>query len=213
MKIDTVNLEVNEWENSNIQVFWGEIAPCDHLIQIYENDKVFLDTLEGFAGAGFLAGDSVVIIATATHLKSLNDRLRKQGFDLETLSQQNRYMPLEANETLSKFMVNDWPDETLFKKLITGIIGDATKGNRKVRAFGEMVAVLWEKGLNGATVQLEHLWCDFHHKRNFTLYCAYPKNGFTQSATDSINTICKTHTKIINGRPGPATEIYYRAVV
>ena len=38
MKIDNVNAEVDMWENSNIQAFWGEIAPCDHLIQIYESD-------------------------------------------------------------------------------------------------------------------------------------------------------------------------------
>ena len=79
VKMDNVNIEIDEWENSNIQFFWGEIAPCDHLIQIYENEKILLDTLEGFAGAGILAGDSVVIVATASHLQSLNERLRKQG--------------------------------------------------------------------------------------------------------------------------------------
>lgn len=210
--MDNVNVKVEDWENSNIQAFWGEIAPCDHLIQIYESEKIFLDTLEGFAGAGILAGDSVVIVATASHLQSLNERLRKQGFNLESLALEHKYIPLEANETLSKFMVNDWPDEDLFRSLVSALLRNATKNNRKVRAFGEMVAVLWEKGLNGATVQLEHLWCDLH-KGGFTLYCAYPKNGFTQSPGESIDTICKAHTKIIDGYPRPATEIYYRAVI
>ena len=212
MKIDNVNAEVDKWENSNIQAFWGEIAPCDHLIQVYESDKIFLDTLEGFAGAGILAGDSVVVIATNSHLKNLNKRLVNQGFDLESLSRENRYFPLEASETLSKFMVNDWPDDQLFNNFISGVIEASTKDNRKLRAFGEMVAVLWEKGLNGATVRLEHLWCELQHKKDFTLYCAYPKNGFTQSAADSIHTICKTHTKIIDGGARPVTEIYYREI-
>ena len=212
MKIDNVIAEVDEWENSNIQAFWGEIAPCDHLIQIYESDKIFLDTLEGFAGAGILAGDSVVIIATNSHLKNLNKRLVNQGFDLESLSREDRYFPLEANETLSKFMVNDWPDDELFNNFISGVIEASTQGNRKLRAFGEMVAVLWEKGLNGATVRLEHLWCDLQNKKDFTLYCAYPKNGFTQSAADSMHTICKSHTKIIDGQARPVTEIYYREI-
>jgi hypothetical protein len=34
--MEKVNSKVNEWENSNVQIFWGEIAPCDHLVQIYE---------------------------------------------------------------------------------------------------------------------------------------------------------------------------------
>ena len=70
--MDKINLRIEEWKNSNIQVFWGEIAPCDHVVQIYENDTVFLNTLEGFAGSGLLSGDSVIIIATKEHLSSLN---------------------------------------------------------------------------------------------------------------------------------------------
>ena len=83
--MDSITCNVDEWQTSNIQVFWGEIAPCDHMVQVYENEKIFLDTLEGFAGTGFLANDSVVIIATSKHLDALNTRLISQGFDLNAL--------------------------------------------------------------------------------------------------------------------------------
>lgn len=208
--MEKMKAQVNNWENTGIQVFWGEIAPCDHSIQIYENDTVFLNTLEGFAGCGFLSGDSVVIIATTEHLEKLNDRLRTQGFDLEALIENEQYFPLEARDTLSKFMVKNWPDEKLFEKCISGLIARASKNGRKIRAFGEMVAVLWENGLHGATVQLEHLWNQLHEKEAFTLYCAYPKTGFSQTISHSIDTICKAHSKIIDGQTRPATEIYYR---
>ena len=39
------------------EVFWGEISPCEHLVQFYEEDGVFLDTLEGFVGGGLRAGE------------------------------------------------------------------------------------------------------------------------------------------------------------
>jgi len=39
------------------EVFWGEIAPCEHLVQIYDNDGAFLDSLEGFVAGGLRAGD------------------------------------------------------------------------------------------------------------------------------------------------------------
>jgi len=71
-----------------------------------------------------------------------------------------------------------------------------------------MVAVLWEKGLNGATVHLENLWNQLHWQNEFSLYCAYPKAGFTQKATHSIHEICKAHSKIISGKILPMTEIY-----
>jgi hypothetical protein len=209
--MDKIRLQVEEWKNTNIKVFWGEIAPCDHVVQIYENDLVFLNTLEGFTGSGLLSGDSVIIIATKVHIDQLNERLKKQGFDLDKLMSTDQYIPLEASETLKQFMVNNWPDESLFEEYIARIIGRASKGNRKVRAFGEMVAVLWQQGHSGATVKLEHLWCELHDLKQFSLYCAYPKNGFTQNATDSLATICRTHSKIIDGQDRPSTQIYYRS--
>src|SRR5687767_14092158 len=46
-------------------IFWGELAPSEHLIQIYEDDDVFLDALEGFVAEGLGVGESVVVIATS----------------------------------------------------------------------------------------------------------------------------------------------------
>ncbi|MEO7307441.1 MAG: MEDS domain-containing protein [Ferruginibacter sp.] len=200
------------WKNSSLQVFWGELAPCDHVVQIYENDKIFLDSLEGFIGSGLLAGDAVIIIATAEHLLAIEKRLQKQGFNMSLLTASNQYIGLEASEMLSKFMVNNWPDENLFFELITSIFKRAQQNNRKVRAFGEMVALLWQQGFNGATVRLESLWNQLHKKDEFSLFCAYPKIGFTQDIHTSMDLICCQHSKIIDGSPRPSTEIYYKAV-
>ena len=202
---------VEEWETSNIQVFWGEIAPCNHLVQVYENEKIFLDTLEGFAGTGFLANDSVVIIATSKHLDALNSRLRSQGFDLDARIAADQYIPIDAEDLLSILVVDGWIDENIFNSFITDIVNRAKQRNGKVRAFGEMVAVLWEQGNCGATVQLENLWNELHGKSPFTLFCAYPKTGFSQSAHDSIDTICKQHAKVIDGHARPSTAIYYKS--
>ena len=86
--------------------FWGEIAPCDHILQIYETDDEFITTLEGFVTSGFISGESVVVIATTDHLKALNDRLRKKGFDLFSLTLQDHYIPplnpwLQSKATIS----------------------------------------------------------------------------------------------------------------
>ncbi|OSZ76868.1 hypothetical protein CAP36_10555 [Chitinophagaceae bacterium IBVUCB2] len=200
------------WKKSTLQVFWGEIAPCDHIIQIYENDKVFLDSLEGFIGSGLIAGDGIIIIATPEHVEAIENRLKNQGFDMNILKSEGKYIALDAAEMLAKFMVNNWPDEKLFDELITALFKQAHQHNQKIRAFGEMVAMLWEKGLNGATVHLECLWNKVHEKEDFTLFCAYPKIGFTQNINTSIETICCEHSKIIDGSPRPSTEVFYKAV-
>jgi hypothetical protein len=199
-----------EWLRTDTKIFWGEIAPCDHVVQIYENDEVFLDILAGFTGSGINAGDCVIVIATKAHLTALEQRLTSFGVHVEALIENDRYIPLDAGTCLSTFMVNDWPDEVLFTKFVSGLLKRAHKFNRQVRAFGEMVALLWAQGHNGATVQLEHLWNKFCEKEAFCLFCAYPKSGFTQDINDSIRHICGTHSKIITGTDKPMTELLYQ---
>jgi hypothetical protein len=210
--MDKINLKAEEWKTSNLQVFWGEIAPCNHLLQIYENDKVFLDTLEGFAGSAILSGDSVVIIATSAHLTLLNKRLLKQGFNVDELQASHRYIALEAKDQFSNFMLNNWPDEKLFYDFVHKLINTAKRKGHKVLVFGELVALLWEQGHCGATVQLEHLWHQLVHENSFTLYCAYPKSGFTQNINESIGQLCSAHHTLIDGKPHPSTLIHYSVI-
>jgi hypothetical protein len=198
------------WQRTDTKIFWGEIAPCDHVVQIYEDDEIFLDMLAGFAGNGINAGDCVIIIATAAHLNALEQRLVSLGVHVDALIEDDRYIALDAEKCLSKFMANNWPDEERFTKFVSGLLKRAHKFNRQVRAFGEMVAILWAQGHNGATVQLEHLWNKFCDKEALCLFCAYPKSGFTQDINESIKHICATHSKIITGTGKPMVELLYR---
>ena len=200
------------WANADIQNFWGEIAPCDHLVQIYESEKVFIKTLEGFVGDGFLRGEAVIVIGSDPHLAILEDRLIDQGFDLDILRAADQFITMKIEEATHAFMVNDWPDETLFFKFVSTLMERAMKNSSKVRVFGEIVADLWEKGMIGATVHLETLWHRLQDQENFCLFCAYPKSGFTQDVNESIRQICNTHSKVIDGNSRPSTEIYYQDV-
>src|SRR5678815_2022238 len=58
------------------EVFWGEIAPCEHLLQIYPDDDGFIATLTDFVTAGLTAGEGVIVLGTSEHLHALEDRLR-----------------------------------------------------------------------------------------------------------------------------------------
>jgi len=186
------------WRQLGAEIFWGEIAPCEHLVQIYEEDGAFLDCLAGFVSGGLKAGEAVIIIASAAHRHSLEFRLRAQGVNLAAAVMEGQYFAFDAEQSLSKFMVEGWPDENLFNHFVNSLLARARgKNDRRVRAFGEMVAVLWAEGHNGATVRLEHLWHQFCGKAAFSLFCAYPRTGFTQDADASIRAICAEHSKVI----------------
>jgi MEDS: MEthanogen/methylotroph, DcmR Sensory domain len=186
-----------ETKDQRFDIFWGEIAPCEHLVQIYASDDIFLDSLEGFVAGGIKADDGVIVIATAAHLGHLHHRLTERGLHVNLACANDQYIPWEAESALSKFMVDGWPDENLFAEFVKELITRAGKNGRRVRAFGEMVALLWAHGNNGATVRLEHIWHRFCTEYAFSLFCAYPRIGFTQDVAASIQEICAAHSKIV----------------
>ena len=201
-----------DWEECNTQVFWKDIAAHDHLVQIYENDHTFLNLLSGYITGGILSGDSVVVIATAAHLKALELRLKANNFDLFALTWRDQYIPLDADETLGRFMVSGWPDEKLFMEVVPGVMARAKKKNRKVRAFGEMVAILMAQEQFGPTIALERLWNKYMETEKFCLFCAYPRSAFNQNPTLLMTHVCGTHSKIITAG-NSTSDVKYRNIL
>ena len=74
-------------------VFWGEIAPCEHIAQFYEHDGVLLDTLAGFVGGGLKQGEGVIVLATGEHLKALDQRLEASGINLQRPNRRTNILP------------------------------------------------------------------------------------------------------------------------
>ena len=174
-----------------------EFSPREHVVQVYEDDAAFLDTLAEFASAGLVQGEAVVVIASPKHRYGLWKRLGKTNLDLVIANSTDQLIVLDADETMAQFMVEAWPDNVLFHDVIGGILDRAKRNGRKVRAFGEMVAVMWAQGHCGATIRLEHLWADLCQSRDFSLFCAYPRVGFTENTTENISRVCALHSRVL----------------
>lgn len=208
-----MNSSNTEWCRSETKIFWNDIATDNHIVQIYDDDSILLNTLTNYVIEGFNADNCAIVIATPSHLNILNTRLVKYGFDLNRLMATDDYIPLNAVETLSKFMVDGYPDEKYFMETVGPIMKRANKNGRQVRAFGEMVALLWEHGNSSATLQLEHLWNKFCETESFCLFCAYPKSGFSNDSSAAIMHICSAHSKLIEADEKFPSEILYKNVV
>ncbi len=186
--------------NPRSGAFWGQLPQDDHAVQIYRDDRTFLDCLESYVGAGLRSGESVVLIATASHLHEVEKRLRGGWIDLDRCRWEDRYIAVLAQETLAKFMVNAVPDEALFRTTIGDMITRAKGEGRRLRAFGEMVGVLWAEGNKNGALKLEHLWTRLHAERKFPLFCAYSRTHLRPESLESdIQTIFAAHSRIVPG--------------
>jgi signal transduction histidine kinase len=153
-----------------------------HLVQYYEKEGFLYDRVTDFMSDGLRGSDAAILIATPAHRAGVESRLRGRGVDLNSLSAGGRYHALDARETLSQFMVGGSPDPQRFAATIGPVIRAARNGDRRVLAFGEMVALLWAEGNRDAAVRLEELWNELARQETFALLCAYPISHFDDAA-------------------------------
>jgi PAS domain S-box-containing protein len=181
---------------------WREQKPHGHAVQFYTEDKALINGLGGFIGTALAAGDAAIVIATKAHRRALLQSLEARGVDASSATQQGRFASLDAQKTLSRFTINDWPDPMQFAEVIGGLVDrvrvNCSGQNPCVVAFGEMVSLLWEQGKPDAAIALERLWNDLAKIRSFSLRCAYPMAGFARGEhSEPFLKICAEHSSVI----------------
>jgi PAS domain S-box-containing protein len=173
----------------------------EHLVQFYEDDESLLDTLEHFLGAGLILGEPILVIATEDHRRRLVHRLR--GLNVEAAIGSGHVVLLDARETLARFLVNGMPDPDRFHRTIGDLLAGLTMAQPgRVRAFGEMVDLLWRDGARTAAIRLEELWNEAAAVHSFSLLCAYVMANFFKGEL----AICNSHTHVLTSRSRDGLE-------
>lgn len=176
-----------------------------HAVQFYENDNSLFTTVAGFLSQGLIEEHPAVIIATAAHTGAILEQLSGRMIDVDKARGLGELVVLDAHQTLASFMVGDRPDAARFEASIGRVISDLLKGrsNRTlVRAYGEMVDVLWKEGREDAAIQLELLWNGLAGRYGFALLCGYAMGNFFKQ-TDRLEEVCRHHTHVV---PAPDVD-------
>jgi signal transduction histidine kinase/CheY-like chemotaxis protein len=177
---------------------WAEMSDTDHFVQFYEADGFLLNSLSGFIGNAITSGDGAIVVATPAHRNGLDELLQANGLDVLSAKARGRYISLDAAETLGKFMVDGEPEPTRFNDVMGGVIASVTDGRSRIRAFGEMVALLWAEGNHAGAIRLEELWNDLQKAYSFSLFCAYPMNGLGgEKFIEPHGSVCNVHSRVI----------------
>jgi PAS domain S-box-containing protein len=179
-------------------VDWRDMGEREHFVQFYEHDEFLIDAVTGFIGAAIEAGESAIFIGTPAHLNAIQARLMQRNIDVQAATAREQCVWLDAAETLDEFMIDGELDPVRFNQVIGEVVQRALRNNRRLRAFGEMVALLWERGDKRVAVRLEELWNDLAKTYSFALFCAYPLDSFNDHIDGvPFADICKCHTRVI----------------
>jgi hypothetical protein len=172
-----------------------------HVVQFYGRDDELADRVADYLLGALDGGGVAVVIATPEHRRESEARLGRAGVDLAAARDNGSYLALDAGQTLRQLMVAGKLDSAAFDRVIGDVIRRAGAGGRPVRAFGEMVALLWDDGLVNEALQLEVRWEELGGRYPFSLLCGYRADSMARDI-DAYAEVCRLHGEIAGSRSG-----------
>lgn len=173
------------------------LSPQNHICEFYTSAETRIKSLCNFIVPGLIKDEAVVVIATFENLLMLKNMLILYAIDVDEVVNSGQLILLNAHKTLEKFIRNDHIDYMLFFNLMTGMLDELKEKFVGIRAYGEMVDVLYATKNLEITVELEQLWTDLSLEYHFSLLCGYTAENF-RGKHSHIKKICSTHTHLIS---------------
>ncbi len=177
--------------------------PTEHVVQLYGgDDQLLTDNVTRYLAEGLKRGDGLLVIATPEHREAIIRRLSEDEPRARGAMESGRLVLLDARETLDSFMVEEQPDWALFERTMSGLCQElrARAGRSGIRAFGEMVGLLWVEGAYSAAIRLEEYWNRVLQANAICLFCAYPIDLFGRDfELPRLQALLGTHTHLLAG--------------
>jgi hypothetical protein len=172
-------------------------APRRHAVQFYGDDDRFFRDVADFLLEGMTAGQAAVAIATEPHCRAIEQQLGRRGVDCKQAHRDGSLRVLDATRTLSGLLVGGELNTALFERDVATVMADieAVRGPGVIRAYGEMVNVLWRHGRFESALHLESLWNRPPFRNSFDLLCGYPLQD-VQDEPALFQAICDVHTHV-----------------
>lgn len=186
-----------------VEIPASAIAAGEHVVHFYEHDEQLVATVGPYLAAAIGAGETAIVIATETHRRAMASALVADGVDLSRAAGEGRFIAIDAAATLATFTADGELERDGFDLVIGGLLRQAAESGRTVRAYGEMVSLLWEEGNVLAAIELETLWNDLGRELPFTLFCSYPAMSATgHTHAEALHHVCHLHSSVLTPAPG-----------
>lgn len=172
------------------------VSEHTHAVHFYSHSAVMEAHVASYLKAGIRAGETVIVLATRERREGFAKHLRLAFPEVEgQIDTLPNYTALDADEVLSTFLVQAWPEQAEFFETMDRIFMKPVRTGKPIRVYGEMVVRLWQAGSPEAAFNLEEFWNLLTRRYSFSLLCAYPLNLFEDDNQRFLDT-CARHNQL-----------------
>jgi hypothetical protein len=149
-------------------------------VQLYQDQQFLNRAVCRFAAAAIANGEGIILVPTAAHWEAFRPRLEAEGVDIKAAQGRGQLTVVDADELLPQFMQDAMPDAPVFLGIAADVIARARGAGRypKVRWWGEMVNILWERGDVAASMSLEDQFDHLAHEHEIAIFCSFVMDNF-----------------------------------
>ena len=173
------------------------VAAGDHVVQFYGRDRELVAGVLRFLIGAHAAGAVTLVLATPAHRRAFEAEAAGRGLDLPATAGRGDLVWLDATELAGELLVDGRIDAEVFDRRIGRPVRALAAGGRPIRAFGEVVGVLWEAGEVPAAIDLETRWNDLTAEVPLALYCAYPGGPDAEPDSPDRRHVCGLHSGML----------------
>jgi CheY-like chemotaxis protein len=183
---------------SAIEANTRRLSASEHRVRFYRDPTPFVSDVCSFIEQGVRTGEAVVLVLTPENWARFRLRLEADAVDLPSLQQRGRLCVLDAEETLTALSSSGRPNAAKFDCIIKTRLEKAARSARgsKLRAYGEMVSLLWARGDAASALELERLWNDLLGRSAFSLYCSYFVEGEAPEVS-TLSELARAHSTVV----------------
>ena len=175
----------------------------EHIVQFFDTDESRARNVASFLADGHAAGEPMIVVARPKSWAGIHEQLEALGVPVAEVLASGRLVVKDASDTLRSLSRGTSPDRALFDRVV-GRAVEALAGGGRVRAYGEMVDMLAQRGELSDAIKLEGFWNDLGERAAIFLMCGYSAAHFVSGSTHrALLDVCKAHTCVHRDEQDP----------
>ena len=184
-----------------------DLAPEQHLVQLYADadDAALLANVACYVAAGLKRKNGVLLLVPLDRWERLRAELDACDVEYGRAMEEGTLLVLDAGAIAREVIVDGEASRLRFLETV-GLAASSLlvrKDLSGLRAYGELVGMLWSEGRAEVAARIEKFWNELLRADGFSLFCAYPVDVFgADFGSSRMDEVLCAHTQLLPSRPG-----------